>query len=318
MIGRFISADTIVQDFSNPQTLNRYTYCLNNPLVYIDPTGYFSFSRLFESFVSGFAGGVAFVLSGGNLAVAGMVAGAVSGAFTGELENVLKGAVTGGILGGAGGIAIQEFGNIAAYGLLAAGAGYAGATEGLDGLAYFAGGFAGGIAGAVGASDIMASSLSPGQTLQDDPLHYDGKKLTATDGKGEVIGSWDATSGKRGSTTKLVDQARRDFGPIPANGNYSVDPSQIQRWSDLPLSQKVAAYLPGKHGQWPDGVPAWGHTRVPIQIHGLPAGINRSGFFIHGGWSPGSAGCIDLGSNESSFFNYLSGQNETIPLTVKY
>jgi RHS repeat-associated protein len=39
-IGRFISADTIVQSPGNPQTLNRYSYCLNNPLAYIDPTGH--------------------------------------------------------------------------------------------------------------------------------------------------------------------------------------------------------------------------------------------------------------------------------------
>jgi RHS repeat-associated protein len=38
-IGRFISADTIVPDFANPQSLNRYTYVLNNPLKYTDPTG---------------------------------------------------------------------------------------------------------------------------------------------------------------------------------------------------------------------------------------------------------------------------------------
>jgi RHS repeat-associated protein len=38
-MGRFISADTIVQSPGNPQTLNRYSYCLNNPLAYIDPTG---------------------------------------------------------------------------------------------------------------------------------------------------------------------------------------------------------------------------------------------------------------------------------------
>jgi RHS repeat-associated protein len=38
-IGRFISPDTIVPDFANPQSLNRYTYVLNNPLKYIDPTG---------------------------------------------------------------------------------------------------------------------------------------------------------------------------------------------------------------------------------------------------------------------------------------
>ncbi len=39
-IGRFISADPTIQYTYNPQTLNRYTYCSNNPLKYIDPSGY--------------------------------------------------------------------------------------------------------------------------------------------------------------------------------------------------------------------------------------------------------------------------------------
>ncbi|MBN2240870.1 MAG: RHS repeat-associated core domain-containing protein [Dehalococcoidales bacterium] len=39
-IGRFISPDTIVPDPMNPQSFNRYSYCLNNPLKYIDPTGH--------------------------------------------------------------------------------------------------------------------------------------------------------------------------------------------------------------------------------------------------------------------------------------
>jgi RHS repeat-associated protein len=39
-IGRFISADTIVPNPANPQSLNRYSYCLNNPLKYTDPTGH--------------------------------------------------------------------------------------------------------------------------------------------------------------------------------------------------------------------------------------------------------------------------------------
>jgi RHS repeat-associated protein len=40
MIGRFISPDIIVQSPANPQTLNRYSYCLNNPLKYRDPSGH--------------------------------------------------------------------------------------------------------------------------------------------------------------------------------------------------------------------------------------------------------------------------------------
>jgi len=40
LIGRFISADTVVPDWYNPQALNRYSYCYNNPLIYTDPTGH--------------------------------------------------------------------------------------------------------------------------------------------------------------------------------------------------------------------------------------------------------------------------------------
>lgn len=39
-IGRVISPDTIVPNPANPQSLNRYSYCLNNPLKYIDPSGH--------------------------------------------------------------------------------------------------------------------------------------------------------------------------------------------------------------------------------------------------------------------------------------
>ncbi|MCP4964916.1 MAG: RHS repeat-associated core domain-containing protein [bacterium] len=40
LVGRFISADTIVPDPSNPQALNRYSYVTNNPVRYTDPTGH--------------------------------------------------------------------------------------------------------------------------------------------------------------------------------------------------------------------------------------------------------------------------------------
>ena len=47
-IGRFASADSIVPDYKNPQELNRYTYCLNNPLKYTDPTGHDSGVNRYE------------------------------------------------------------------------------------------------------------------------------------------------------------------------------------------------------------------------------------------------------------------------------
>jgi RHS repeat-associated protein len=50
-LGRFIQPDTVISDFSNPQSYNRYSYALNDPLLYNDPTGHGA--------VGDFVGGVA-------------------------------------------------------------------------------------------------------------------------------------------------------------------------------------------------------------------------------------------------------------------
>jgi len=39
-IGRFLSADTIIPGYANPQNLNRFSYVRNNPVRYTDPTGH--------------------------------------------------------------------------------------------------------------------------------------------------------------------------------------------------------------------------------------------------------------------------------------
>ena len=39
-LGRFIGPDTIVPDPVNPQSLNRFAYVYNNPLLYTDPSGH--------------------------------------------------------------------------------------------------------------------------------------------------------------------------------------------------------------------------------------------------------------------------------------
>ena len=41
VIGRFISPDSVVPDWYDPQSLNRYSYCRNNPLRYTDPSGHY-------------------------------------------------------------------------------------------------------------------------------------------------------------------------------------------------------------------------------------------------------------------------------------
>jgi RHS repeat-associated protein len=40
LIGRFVSADSVVPGAGKPQSLNRYAYVYNNPLKYVDPSGH--------------------------------------------------------------------------------------------------------------------------------------------------------------------------------------------------------------------------------------------------------------------------------------
>jgi RHS repeat-associated protein len=40
LVGRFLSADPIIGDGGYTQSYNRYSYCLNNPLKFTDPSGY--------------------------------------------------------------------------------------------------------------------------------------------------------------------------------------------------------------------------------------------------------------------------------------
>ncbi|MDF2804273.1 MAG: hypothetical protein K0S61_4178 [Anaerocolumna sp.] len=39
VLGRFINEDTVEGQVNNPLSMNLYTYCHNNPLLYSDPTG---------------------------------------------------------------------------------------------------------------------------------------------------------------------------------------------------------------------------------------------------------------------------------------
>lgn len=39
VLGRFLSPDKYVQEGDNSQNYNSYSYCLNNPLKYADPSG---------------------------------------------------------------------------------------------------------------------------------------------------------------------------------------------------------------------------------------------------------------------------------------
>jgi RHS repeat-associated protein len=77
-LGRFISPDPFVPEMFNPQSLNRYAYVNNNPVNYVDPSGYFHrhkinkssgfFGTIFDAIIGFILGGLAGALFGAALA----------------------------------------------------------------------------------------------------------------------------------------------------------------------------------------------------------------------------------------------------------
>lgn len=86
----------------------------------------------------------------------------------------------------------------------------------------------------------------------------------------------------------------------------------------------------GKHGTFPGGRSAWGDGRIDINPDNVfvkmsnnpfDLGVYRGGFTIHGGSTPGSAGCIDLCSGFGEFKSMVEqfkGNTNDIKLKVKY
>lgn len=90
-LARFIQPDSVVPEELNSQALNRYSYCINNPLKFTDPTG--------QSFWSAVAAIVNWLTSAkvATAIVAAAAVGAGMAAATGG--DVLKGALSGAIGG---------------------------------------------------------------------------------------------------------------------------------------------------------------------------------------------------------------------------
>ena len=49
LLGRILSPDPELQDPANVQNYNRYSYCLNNPLKYTDPSGYYIYGKTYQA-----------------------------------------------------------------------------------------------------------------------------------------------------------------------------------------------------------------------------------------------------------------------------
>ncbi|WP_211346771.1 tlde1 domain-containing protein [Actinokineospora cianjurensis] len=133
---------------------------------------------------------------------------------------------------------------------------------------------------------------------------FDGATLTlgtqswvAVSGHPDAAGAFDYSPAR---------QRLEGVGPIPA-GVYWVDPSQMV---DLSSRWFYASRYEGP----------WGTHRITVHPFDTTHTFGRGGFFIHGGSTPGSAGCVDLTSSASAFARALSTVplNTKVKLTVRY
>jgi len=198
LLGRFITPDTIVQNPSDPQTLNRYSYCGNNPINRVDPTGH-SWKKFWKAAVTAIVGTILIVASAGTLtpvvgaywagvATRAMVGATIGGTFAAATGGnigmgLLTGAVGGAVFAGlAPGLSTFSDGIMRGATLGgAAGPLTGGASMASNAMAGFLGGAASGAASAgVSGSDVGQGALMGGAAAGTYSLLRDtGKYLRA-------------------------------------------------------------------------------------------------------------------------------------------
>jgi hypothetical protein len=155
------------------------------------------------------------------------------------------------------------------------------------------------------ASERYDASLA---ACSDIELNFDGEYLRMLVGSGDSY-HYPAASGISGKYGRfdysVAAQMGGPGGPIP-EGEYWVNPEEI--WEN-------AFYKRGS-------TDSWGDYRLTIHPHTTTVTYKRGGFFIHGGKSFGSIGCIDLANGINKFvadIRKLVAKRECqIPLTVDY
>jgi hypothetical protein len=141
-------------------------------------------------------------------------------------------------------------------------------------------------------------------------LVFDGTQLTVSGAVGQSFPAVSGTPDSRGDFDySLARQQLENAGPIP-EGEYWIAPAQMKSlWyypaSWVPLAGRAKA--------------AWGSHRITIHPFDGTVTFGRGGFFIHGGDSPGSIGCIDLTSEIGDFADLVEPfGGKKIKLTVTY
>ena len=146
-------------------------------------------------------------------------------------------------------------------------------------------------------------------------IRFDGRYFSYTDLNGILV-RIPAISGDT-SYQNSEFQGEKDFGPIPG-GFYDVRQSEYQVIDVTNGIFGIAGLMGIDIGTWPTSIFGWGTERVWLQPQAGTDTFGRDEFSIHGGATAGSAGCIDLVSQASTFFSFFKSLGENVVLQVDY
>ena len=231
LVGRFLSPDPFVQAPDLTQSYNRYSYCLNNPLLYVDYSGYSWFKDVGKWIGKNWnpivtIAATVVVVAAVTVATAGMgtiAAGAIIGAAGGFTSGALGTALNGGSLGQVLGSGLINAG-IGAIGGVVGGAAAGWATKSVGNFAINSMGVAhrsaigGFIAGSVGgAAGGAASGFAAGLLTGDleNAWKMAGQGALIGGIAGGAIGAYRGYKSAMPGTNKWTGNAK----PIPETRN---------------------------------------------------------------------------------------------------
>ena len=241
VLARFLSPDPYVQSPDNSQSLNRYSYCLNNPFKYTDPTGKCwnivipaligGAVNLTMQFASGKVSNVSDAFKAFGVGALAGLAGAGAGALAGTLTKGCVGFAAGSITGSAAGLA----------GGFVSGMGNALMDEQYNKKAVMAGLKAGGIGLVTGG--ILGGISSGINSVEHGGNFWDGKGARFSFDSKSALGITDKKSAIYKSDKEVHEVLKKEIGWTP--GKYDINNVY---YDDSPLPSGMKDYLRGDDG----------------------------------------------------------------------
>jgi RHS repeat-associated protein len=244
LVGRMMSADPLVPEPLNGQAWNRYSYVINNPLAFTDPSGYSWLSEAFHFVQNLFRSvpiigaiiriaAVAIICAGAGPVCAATVAAIASAAVAGITTGRLDAALQAGAIAGATTLAFAGVGSLASE--VGGAAGY---------LVSIAGEAAVGCASAVASGSSCASgALASGVTafagpfLATQPYHAQLVGRTVLGGTASVIGGGKFANGA--VTAAFAYLSTTSLGRARASANGEEPPGEEAMAACVPCAPAI-------------------------------------------------------------------------------